>query len=150
MDTIEEMIANYGINNFVLGLLIIITTGVVKIPFKLITEKWQSKGVNLNRFIVLLPILFGIGYASLYTYIFYGVAWNDDTLSIALTSTTLSLSIYAITEKLFDKKKTDTALQNAKQPEKIDSMEEQLSENASQTKHFIIKGGDYESTATKE
>ena len=60
MDTIEEMIANYGINNFVLALLIIITTGFVKIPFKLITAKWQSKGINLNRFIVFLPILFGI------------------------------------------------------------------------------------------
>lgn len=139
MDTIEEMIANYGINNFVLALLIIITTGFVKIPFKLITAKWQSKGVNLNRFIVFLPILFGIGYAALYTYIFYGVAWNDDTLSIALTSTTLSLSIYAITEKLFERKKTDSVVQSSIQSSETEPAEEQTSERAAQTKHFIIK-----------
>ena len=139
MDTIEEMIANYGINNFVLALLIIITTGFVKIPFKLITAKWQSKGINLNRFIVFLPILFGIGYAALYTYIFYGVVWNDDTLSIALTSTTLSLSIYAITEKLFERKKTDSVVQNSIQSSETELAEEQTSERAAQTKHFIIK-----------
>ena len=67
METIEEMIANYGINNFVLALLIIITTGFAKIPLKLITDKWRNKGINLNKYIVLLPILFGIGYAALYT-----------------------------------------------------------------------------------
>lgn len=139
MDTIEEMIANYGINNFVLALLIIITTGFVKIPFKLITAKWQSKGINLNRFIVFLPILFGVGYAALYTYIFYGVVWNDDTLSIALTSTTLSLSIYAITEKLFERKKTDSVVQNSIQSSETELAEEQTSERAAQTKHFIIK-----------
>lgn len=139
MDTIEEMIANYGINNFVLALLIIITTGFVKIPFKLITAKWQNKGINLNRFIVFLPILFGIGYAALYTYIFYGVVWNDDTLSIALTSTTLSLSIYAITEKLFERKKTDSVVQNSIQSSETELAEEQTSERAAQTKHFIIK-----------
>lgn len=139
MDTIEEMIANYGINNFVLALLIIITTGFVKIPFKLITAKWQSKGINLNRFIVFLPILFGIGYAALYTYIFYGVAWSDDTLSIALTSTTLSLSIYAITEKLFERKKTDSVVQSSIQSSETELAEEQTSERAAQTKHFIIK-----------
>ena len=127
MDTIEEMIANYGINNFVLALLIIITTGFVKIPFKLITAKWQSKGINLNRFIVFLPILFGIGYAALYTYIFYGVAWSDDTLSIALTSTTLSLSIYAITEKLFERKKTDSVVQSSIQSSETEPAEEQTS-----------------------
>lgn len=104
METIEEMIENYGIDNFVLALLIIITTGFAKIPLKLITAKWQNKGVNLNKYIVLLPILFGIGYAALYTYLFCGTAWNESTLSIALTSTTLSLSIYAITEK-FSKRK---------------------------------------------
>lgn len=139
MDTIEEMIANYGINNFVLALLIIITTGFVKIPFKLITAKWQNKGINLNRFIVFLPILFGIGYAALYTYIFYGVVWNDDTLSIALTSTTLSLSIYAITEKLFERKKTDSVVQSSIQSSETEPAEEQTSERAAQTKHFIIK-----------
>lgn len=139
MDTIEEMIANYGINNFVLALLIIITTGFVKILFKLITAKWQSKGINLNRFIVFLPILFGVGYAALYTYIFYGVVWNDDTLSIALTSTTLSLSIYAITEKLFERKKTDSVVQNSIQSSETELAEEQTSERAAQTKHFIIK-----------
>lgn len=139
MDTIEEMIANYGINNFVLALLIIITTGFFKIPFKLITAKWQSKGINLNRFIVFLPILFGIGYAALYTYIFYGVAWSDDTLSIALTSTTLSLSIYAITEKLFERKKTDSVVQSSIQFSETEPAEEQTSERAAQTKHFIIK-----------
>ena len=105
----------------------------------MITAKWQSKGINLNRFIVFLPILFGIGYAALYTYIFYGVAWNDDTLSIALTSTTLSLSIYAITEKLFERKKTDSVVQSSIQSSETEPAEEQTSERAAQTKHFIIK-----------
>ena len=136
METIEEMIANYGINNFVLALLIIITTGFAKIPLKLITAKWQNKGINLNKYRVLLPILFGIGYAALYTYLFCGTAWNEDTLSIALTSTTLSLSIYAITEKLFEKKRNESII------EKRDCMEvseNPISDKSVPKKHFIVK-----------
>lgn len=136
METIEEMIANYGINNFVLALLIIITTGFAKIPLKLITAKWQNKGINLNKYIVLLPILFGIGYAALYTYLFCGTAWSEDTLSIALTSTTLSLSIYAITEKLFEKKKNESIKEKR---DCIEVTEKTDSDKTDQTKHFIIK-----------
>ncbi|HIS36522.1 TPA: hypothetical protein IAC10_07825 [Candidatus Scatousia excrementigallinarum] len=136
METIEEMIANYGINNFVLALLIIITTGFAKIPLKLITAKWRNKGVNLNKYIVLLPILFGIGYAALYTYLFCGTAWSEDTLSIALTSTTLSLSIYAITEKLFEKKKNESIKEKR---DCIEVTEKTDSDKTDQTKHFIIK-----------
>ena len=136
METIEEMIANYGINNFVLALLIIITTGFAKIPLKLITDKWRNKGVNLNKYIVLLPILFGIGYAALYTYLFCGTAWSEDTLSIALTSTTLSLSIYAITEKLFEKKKNESIKEKR---DCIEVTEKTDSDKTDQTKHFIIK-----------
>ena len=136
METIEEMIANYGINNFVLALLIIITTGFAKIPLKLITAKWRNKGVNLNKYIVLLPILFGIGYAALYTYLFCGPAWSEDTLSIALTSTTLSLSIYAITEKLFEKKKNESIKEKR---DCIEVTEKTDSDKTDQTKHFIIK-----------
>ena len=132
METIEEMIENYGIDNFVLALLIIITTG----PLKLITAKWQNKGVNLNKYIVLLPILFGIGYAALYTYLFCGTAWNESTLSIALTSTTLSLSIYAITEKFFEKKKNGTA---SEESERLKVSENSVSDKPVQTKHFIVK-----------
>ena len=136
METIEEMIANYGINNFVLALLIIITTGFAKIPLKLITDKWRNKGINLNKYIVLLPILFGIGYAALYTYLFCGTAWNESTLSIALTSTTLSLSIYAITEKFFEKKKNGTA---SEESERLKVSENSVSDKPVQTKHFIVK-----------
>ena len=136
METIEEMIANYGINNFVLALLIIITTGFAKIPLKLITAKWRNKGVNLNKYIVLLPILFGIGYAALYTYLFCGTAWSEDTLSIALTSTTLSLSIYAITEKLFEKKKNESIKEKR---DCIEVTEKTDSDKTDQTKHVIIK-----------
>ena len=136
METIEEMIENYGIDNFVLALLIIITTGFAKIPLKLITAKWQNKGDNLNKYIVLLPILFGIGYAALYTYLFCGTAWNESTLSIALTSTTLSLSIYAITEKFFEKKKNGTA---SEESERLKVSENSVSDKPVQTKHFIVK-----------
>ena len=136
METIEEMIANYGINNFVLALLIIITTGFAKIPLKLITAKLLNKVVNMNKYIVLLPNLFGIVYAALYTYLFCGTAWSEDTLSIALTSTTLSLSIYAITEKLFEKKKNESIKEKR---DCIEVTEKTDSDKTDQTKHFIIK-----------
>ena len=119
-----------------MALLIIITTGFAKIPLKLITAKWRNKGVNLNKYIVLLPILFGIGYAALYTYLFCGTAWSEDTLSIALTSTTLSLSIYAITEKLFEKKKNESIKEKR---DCIEVTEKTDSDKTDQTKHFIIK-----------
>ena len=89
-----------------------------------------------NIFIVLLPILFGIGYAALYTYLFCGTAWNESTLSIALTSTTLSLSIYAITEKFFEKKKNGTA---SEESERLKVSENSVSDKPVQTKHFIVK-----------
>jgi len=84
----------------------------------------------------LLPILFGIGYAALYTYLFCGTAWNESTLSIALTSTTLSLSIYAITEKFFEKKKNGTA---SEESERLKVSENSVSDKPVQTKHFIVK-----------
>ena len=136
METIGEMISNYGIDNFVLALLIIITTGFAKIPLKLLTCKWKNKGINLNKYIVLLPIIFGIGYATLYTYIVCGTAWNENTFSMSLTNTALSMSIYAVSEKLFEKKRKEPAEEKSGDTEPSDNS---VSNESTSIKHLVVK-----------
>ena len=109
MENIIKTIEIYGLDNVIMAILIIIVTGFIKIPFKLITNKYAAQGINLNKYITLIPFILGVVFAACYTYFTTGLTWWDaNTLSHALTSATLSLSIYAIADKFFEKsKKTD-------------------------------------------
>lgn len=103
MQEIMELLNQYGVSTVVLAVLINISTSFLKIPIKAVSKKNPELKRELNRYITLLPVLLGVLYATIYTLIVYRVAWNGNTLSLALTSASLSLALYAILEKFFDK-----------------------------------------------
>lgn len=62
MQEILEVIDSYGIDTVVLALIINVLTGIVKIPIKHLSTKLEPKGIHLNKYITLLPIVLGFRY----------------------------------------------------------------------------------------
>ena len=119
MQEILEVIDSYGIDTVVLALIINVLTGIVKIPIKHLSTKLEPKGIHLNKYITLLPIVLGFSVSALATGLVFepGVYWNAHTPVLALTSAGLSLSIYAICEKFFGEKRvTDNTANNGDMP----------------------------------
>ena len=112
MQEILEVIDSYGIDTVVLALIINVLTGIVKIPIKHLSTKLEPKGIHLNKYITLLPIVLGFSVSALATGLVFepGVYWNAHTAG-------LSLSIYAICEKFFGEKRvTDNTANNGDMP----------------------------------
>lgn len=125
MEQILEMITTYGLETVVLALLVNVLTGLVKMPIKSLANKLNDY-TKVTRFIVFLPIGFGFLLSFLYARFMIGV-FNFDRAFITmwLTSSSLSLTFYAIFEKLFPSRKkalsdceiktSETILTNIKQ-----------------------------------
>lgn len=125
MEQILEIINIYGLETVVIALLVNMITGLAKIPIKSLANKLNDY-TKLTRFIVFLPIGFGFLLSFLYLKFIVGV-FNFDRAFITmwLTSSSLSLTFYAIFEKLFPSKKkmlsdceiktSETILENIRQ-----------------------------------
>lgn len=105
MEQIFEMISNYGLEAVVIALIVNLLTGLIKIPIKVLTNKMKN-GKKISRFIVFLPIILG------FIVTFYNAKFLQDNFSFNrefstqwLTASSLSLTFYAIYEKLFPSKK---------------------------------------------
>ena len=105
MEQIFEMISNYGLEAVVIALIVNLLTGLIKIPIKALTNKMKN-GKKISRFIVFLPIILG------FIVTFYNAKFLQDNFSFNrefstqwLTASSLSLTFYAIYEKLFPSKK---------------------------------------------
>ena len=105
MEQILEMRTNYGMETVLSALLVNVLTGLVKMPIKSLANKLNDY-TKVTRFIVFLPIGFGFLLSFLYARFMVGV-FNFDRAFITmwLTSSSLSLTFYAIFEKLFPSKK---------------------------------------------
>ena len=105
MEQILEMITSYGLETVLIALLVNVLTGLVKMPIKTLANK-LSDYTKVTRFIVFLPIGFGFLLSFLYARFIVGV-FNFDRAFITmwLTSSSLSLTFYAIFEKLFPSEK---------------------------------------------
>ena len=101
MEQILEMITTYGLETVLIALLVNMLTGLVKMPIKSLANKLNDY-TKATRFIVFLPIGFGFLLSFLYARFMIGV-FNFDRAFITmwLTSSSLSLTFYAIFEKLF-------------------------------------------------
>lgn len=113
MEQFLQLIERYGIDTCGLALLIGISTGIAKIPLKILSKK-KRLGNRVNKYITLLPIVFGLVYAGVYRYYTVGRFWSEDTAVLATTAASLSLAVYAILEKFFMK---NTAADKPKQTE---------------------------------
>lgn len=104
-EQILETVATYGLETIVIALAVNLLTGIIKLPIKAGARKMKD-GTSLTRFIVFLPILLAAGLTLVYGYLTKGT-WGigEDGITIWLTASSLSLSIYAIFEKLVPSKR---------------------------------------------
>ena len=116
---IIELIKTYGIEPVLLALLINILTGLIKIPIKKLADKLKDSS-KVTRFIVFLPILLGFGLTTVYFELFEkGYIFNNKFITLWIAATSLSLTFYAIYEKLFPSKKKIASDSEVKATEKI-------------------------------
>ena len=144
---IIELITTYGVEPILFAVVINILTSVIKLPIKKLAKK-LSDSTKVTRFIVLLPILLGFGAVCLYYELFMmGISFTKEFLTLWITSTSLSLTFYAIYEKLFPSSKNKEKSIELKTTEKIlDELREFFDEfiscstETSVNKKIVLKG----------
>lgn len=99
-----DFVLEYGLEPVILALAINIVTGLVKLPLKALARKSHDSAAY-TRFLVFLPILTGLCLTTLYFMILNRrVEINNRFVSLWLSSASLSLSFYAVFEKLIPSK----------------------------------------------
>lgn len=108
-EIIIELIIKYGLEIVLIAITINLLTTIIKYPIKLLAKKTNDSS-KITRFIVFIPIL--IGYVICYLYVKYttnNFVFNNDFTRLWLTTSGLSITFYAVFEKLiFSKKKVLT------------------------------------------
>ncbi|MGN1099542.1 MAG: hypothetical protein ACI4S9_04300 [Christensenellales bacterium] len=143
MEEVQTLISTYGLETVVIALLVNILTGFAKIPVKKAAKKLNDYTV-ITRFIVFLPIVFGFVLSYCYSTFVCGV-FNFDAAFIRLwiTSSSLSLTIYAIFEKTFPSTQRKTSKSEVK-------ADEQLSEEVAELLEAILPQNDEAEQAATE
>ena len=105
MEILIDMVNEYGLNTVILAVIINVLTTIIKTPIKKIARKLEDSS-SVTRFIVFIPIAIGFIITYLYNFLIYEcVVLNQEFTNLYIRSTCLSLSFYAIFEKLFQSKK---------------------------------------------
>ena len=105
MKEIFEIITTYELQTVVIALLVNVLTGLLKMPIKALAKKLNDY-TKITRFIVFLPIGFGFLFSYFYVKFIVGTFhFNRTFIALWLTSSSLSLTFYAIFEKIFPSKK---------------------------------------------
>ena len=100
MEQIAVLIRQYGLETVILAVLVNVLTGVIKLPIKAGIKKLGG-GKQATGYIVFLPIVLSFLTALGYTGIFKrALVFDGAFFRLWLTSGSLSLSIYAIFEKV--------------------------------------------------
>ena len=105
MQQILEMVTFYGLEAVILAMIVCILTGILKMPIKALAMKLKDY-TKVTRFIVFLPI--ALGFLMTFCYAYYcqgGFIFDKAFATLWLTSSSLSLTFYAIFEKVFPSKK---------------------------------------------
>ena len=101
---ILKLLTDYGLEAIVIALAINVLTGLVKLPVKGLAKKMED-GTKLTRYLVFLPVLLGFVLTVAYVKIRRGTMGFDKAfVTLWLTSSSLSLTLYAIFEKFFPSK----------------------------------------------
>ncbi len=130
-EQILQTVAEYGLETAVLALAINLLTALVKLPVKRLANKTKN-GANITRFIVFLPILLGFALSALYTKVFaHGYIISKEFTALWLTSSSLSLTFYAVFEKLVPpKNKEESAAELAASKELLNGIQSALNNGA--------------------
>ena len=101
MEDLLILLSKYGLEKVVLALVVNLLTSIVKIPIKRWAKKLKDSS-KLTRFIVFLPAILGFGIVAAYSkFIKLEFAFDKPFISLWITTSSLSLTFYAVIEKLF-------------------------------------------------
>ena len=117
--TISELVQNYGLDSVLIAVAVCILTGLVKMPIKSLTAKTKNSS-KYTKYITFLPLLFGFGITVLYEYIMMkSISFTKDFITLWITSSSLSLAIYAFIEKFIPSKKKILSTEEIRQNEEM-------------------------------
>ena len=104
-EKILQIITTYGLEAVIIALAVNVLVGVMKLPIKALAKKMED-GTNLTKFLVFLPVLTAAGLTLIYGYAQTGKwTFDKESITLCLTAASLSLSFYAIFEKLIPSKR---------------------------------------------
>lgn len=124
--TITQLVKEYGFNSVLIAVVVCILTGLIKMPIKSLAAKTNDPS-KYTKYITFLPLILGFGFTALYNYFQTKTfAFTGEFVSLWLTSSSLSLAIYAFVEKFIPSRKKILSEEEIKQNQ---NMIEQLKEN---------------------
>lgn len=125
--TITQLVQEYGLNSILIAVAVCVLTGLIKMPIKSIASKAKDSS-KYTRYITFLPLILGFGVTVLYEFLLTKtVCFTADFITLWLTSSSLSLAIYAFIEKFIPSKKKILSNEEVKQnQEVIDQLKEYL------------------------
>ena len=117
--TITELVQNYGLDSVLIAAAVCILTGHVKMPIKSLAAKTKDSS-KYTKYITFLPLLLGFGVTALYEYLMTKtVSFTGEFITLWLTSSSLSLAIYAFIEKFIPSKKKVLSAEEIRQNEEM-------------------------------
>lgn len=118
-EDIVEIIARYGLETILIAVAVNILTALIKLPIKYLAGKTKNSA-RITRFIVVLPLIIGFGATVCYMKLVTGnIIFGRAFITLWLTSSSLSLTIYAVLEKMLPSKKSIVKDSEAEMTEKI-------------------------------
>lgn len=117
--TIMELVQDYGLDSVLIAAAVCILTGLIKMPIKSLAAKTKDPS-KYTKYITFLPLLLGFGVTVLYEYIMtHSVVFTGEFITLWLTSSSLSLAIYAFIEKFIPSRKKIMSEEEIKQNEEL-------------------------------
>lgn len=129
-ESIIGSITNNGLETICIALCVNLFTAVIKLPVKALAKRAKNSA-RITRFIVFLPVLLGFVFTLLYCECLASVqiAWKD-FVTTWLASSSLSLTFYAIFEKLFPRKEKIMSDGEIEENRRLIKKIENIAENA--------------------
>lgn len=123
-EMILQTIAQCGLETVCISLCVNLLTAVIKLPVKKLASKAKNSA-NITRFIVFLPILLGLLLSVFYTFfIAQEKVFGKEFVTLWLSSSSLSLTFYAVFEKLVPpKNKTESDAELKASKEVLDELQ---------------------------
>ncbi len=110
MDQIADTIAKYGLETVLIAVMITVLTGLIKWPIKALAKRLNDY-TKVTRFIVFLPIVLGFFLTFCYAkFVRNAFSFDRAFVTLWLTASSLSLTMYAIYEKMVPGKKDPAAV----------------------------------------
>ena len=101
MEELAIILQRYGLETVLLALAINLCTALCKIPVKLLARKAKNSA-DITRFIVFMPIVLGFVLTLCYVKLCdRQIVFDNAFMRLWLTASSLSLTFYAVAEKIF-------------------------------------------------